>query len=83
MDNQKIVRQLAILRSMTYAERENPNLLNASRRRRIAAGSGTKVEEVNRVVKTYDQMKVMLKRFSKNPKAMQNMLGGMGGGFGF
>jgi signal recognition particle subunit SRP54 len=83
VDNQKIVRQLAILRSMTYAERENPNLLNASRRRRIAAGSGTKVEEVNRVIKTYDQMKVMLKRFNKNPKAMQNMLGGMGGGFGF
>ncbi len=82
VDNQKIIRQLAILRSMTYAERENPNLLNASRRRRIAAGSGTKVEEVNRVIKTYDQMKNLLKRFNKNPKAMQSMLGGMGGGMG-
>ena len=82
VDNQKIIRQLAILRSMTYAERENPNLLNASRRRRIASGSGTKVEEVNRVIKTYDQMKVVLKRLNKNPKAMQNMLGGLGGNMG-
>ncbi len=79
VDNQKILRQLAILRSMTDKERTNPDILNASRRRRIAAGSGTKVEEVNRLIKTYDQMKQMIKRLNKNPKALQGMMGNMGG----
>ena len=83
VDNQKILRQLAILRSMTDKERTNPDLLNASRRRRIAAGSGTKVEEVNRLIKTYDQMKQMIKRLNKNPKALQGMMGNMGGMGGF
>lgn len=80
VDNNKILRQLAILRAMTDKERTNPDILNASRRRRIAAGSGTKVEEVNRLMKTYEQMKVMLKKFSKNPKAMQSMMGSLPGG---
>ena len=57
----------AIILSMTVAERERPELINGSRRKRIAAGSGTSVEEVNRLMKQYDQMNKMFKQ-----------LGGMG-----
>ena len=63
------------LDAMTPEERRRPELLNASRKRRIAAGSGTRVEEINRLLKSYEQTKSLLKRFNKNPKAF----GGMGG----
>ena len=75
IDAKRIDRQEAILRAMTPEERRKPELLNASRKRRIAAGSGTKVEEINRLLKSYEQTKSLLKRFNKNPKAF----GGMGG----
>ena len=52
----------AIILSMTPAERHNPDLLKASRKRRVASGSGTTVEEVNRLLKQFEQMKVMMKR---------------------
>ena len=52
----------AIILSMTMAERERPELINGSRRKRIAAGSGTSVEEVNRLMKQYDQMNKMFKQ---------------------
>ncbi len=51
--------------SMTGAERRNPKLFNGSRRRRIAAGSGTTVQEVNRVLKQHQQMSRMMKKMSK------------------
>jgi signal recognition particle subunit SRP54 len=54
----------AIIGSMTNQERRNPNLLNASRRRRVALGSGTSVAEINRFLKQYTQMKKMMKKFS-------------------
>ena len=75
IDAKRIDRQEAILRAMTPEERRRPELLNASRKRRIAAGSGTRVEEINRLLKSYEQTKALLKRFNKNPKAF----GGMGG----
>jgi signal recognition particle subunit SRP54 len=65
LDDKVISRQEAIIGSMTVAERKNPDLLNASRRRRIAAGSGTKVEDVNRIIKQYRDMATMMKKMRK------------------
>ena len=60
----------AIIRSMTVAERKNPGLLNASRRKRIAAGSGQTVNSVNKVISKYEESKKLIKQFS-NPNAMK------------
>ena len=65
IDETIIKRQEAIIASMTKAERKNPNLLNGSRRRRIAAGSGTTVPDVNRLMKQYQDMSGMMKRMRK------------------
>jgi signal recognition particle subunit SRP54 len=53
----------AIIRSMTPAERSNPQIINGSRRSRIARGSGTQVQDVNRLVKQFAEMQKMMKRF--------------------
>ena len=81
----------AIILSMTPAEREHPGLMNPSRKRRIAAGSGRPVEEVNRLIKQLEQTQKMMRRFTSNSKKgkqlrrMLNNNGGMppmgGGGF--
>ena len=63
-------RMKAIIQSMTNEERENPNILNASRRKRIAAGSGQTVQSINQLIKQFDQMKAMMKQFN-NPKALK------------
>ncbi len=60
-----IKRVEAIISSMTLKERENPNTLNGSRRRRIAAGSGTDIQSVNRLIKQYEQMRTMIKQFNQ------------------
>ena len=65
VDDRVIKRQEAIIGSMTKAERRDVKLLNANRRRRIAAGSGTSVEDVNRLVKQYMEMARMMKQVSK------------------
>jgi len=65
VDEKLIVRSQAILSSMTPRERQHPKLLNSSRKRRIAAGSGTSVQEINRLLKQYKQMNVMMKRVGK------------------
>ena len=65
IDNSIVTRQRAIISSMTPAERRNVKLLNASRKRRIAAGSGTKVEDVNRLVKQFLEMNKTMKRMGK------------------
>jgi signal recognition particle subunit SRP54 len=65
IDETIIKRQEAILSSMTKAERRNPKLLNASRRRRIASGSGTSVPEINRLLKQYQDMATMMKKMNK------------------
>lgn len=63
VDEKGLLKTRAIIQSMTVRERENPKLLNASRRRRIAAGSGAEVSDVNRVVRQYDDMVKMMKQF--------------------
>ena len=63
----------AIIRSMTPQERRNPKLINGSRRRRIALGSGTKVQDVNRLLKQYEQAQSLMKQFSKMPTDPKKM----------
>jgi signal recognition particle subunit SRP54 len=65
----------AIIRAMTVDERENPEILNGSRRKRIAAGSGTSIQEVNNLLKQFDQMKKMMKTMNKmgGKRSMANM----------
>ena len=84
MDEKQLARQEAIILSMTQAERNNPSVLNSSRKKRIAAGSGTSVVDVNRLLKQYDAMQQMMKQFSgKNMKKFQRKMGRMGGMGGF
>ena len=64
IDEKALAHTEAIILAMTVYEREHPDVINGSRRRRIAAGSGTSVEEVNRLMKQYDQMNKMLKQFT-------------------
>lgn len=64
IDESAVDRNVAIIRSMTRKERQNPNLLNASRRKRIAAGSGTQVQDVNRLVRQFEETQKMMKQFS-------------------
>jgi signal recognition particle subunit SRP54 len=61
----QVIRTQAILQSMTIKERQRPDILNASRRRRIAAGSGTTVQEVNQLIRSYKQMKKLFKKMGK------------------
>lgn len=70
-------RMLAIIRSMTSQERRFPDIIKGSRRRRIAAGSGTQVQDVNRLLKQFMQMQKMMKKMSKG--GMKNMMRGMKG----
>jgi signal recognition particle subunit SRP54 len=65
MDDRVIRQQIAVVRSMTKKERRDYRLLNASRKRRIAAGSGTTVMEVNRLIKQFQQMQQMMKKMGK------------------
>ena len=84
MDEKALSRQEAIILSMTQAERDNPAVLNSSRKKRIASGSGTSVVDVNRLLKQFDAMQQMMKQFSgKNMKKLQKKMGKMGGGGGF
>ncbi len=93
-----VKKQEAIILSMTKAERRNPDIIKASRKKRIAAGSGVEVHEVNKLLKSYEQMSTMMKRMGKmggmgalasrfmqkNPLGgMNNLLGGMGNKFPF
>ncbi len=88
MDEKMLSRTEAIILSMTPAEREDPKLLNSSRKKRIAAGSGTQVVDINRLLKQFELMQSLTKQFAggKMPRGMRGMLGGMGGkrgrGFG-
>ena len=75
IDEKQLSRTEAIILSMTKKERNNPDLLNGSRRKRIAAGSGTSVEEVNKLLRQFEQTKKMMKQFSSMEK--RGMLGKM------
>ena len=85
MDEKLLQRMEAIILSMTPYERENPNVLNSSRKKRIAAGSGTQVMDVNRLLKQFEMLQAMTKQFSggKLPKNLRKMMGKKGGRGGF
>src|SRR5713226_465904 len=79
LDDRVLKRQTAIIDSMTPAERRNPDVLKASRKKRIAAGSGTKVEDINRLLKMHRQMADMMKAMGGNKRGMGASLGGLFG----
>jgi signal recognition particle subunit SRP54 len=81
LDDRILPRQLAIIGSMTKGERHKPALMNASRKRRVAAGSGTDVQDVNKLLKMHRQMADMMKRIGRQ-KGGLGALFGMGGGPG-
>lgn len=84
LDEKAMARQEAIILSMTKGERDNPSIINSSRKKRIAAGSGTSVVDVNRLLKQFEAMQQMMKQFSgKNMKKLQKKMGRMGGMGGF
>lgn len=66
VDERKMISMRAIIQSMTIRERENPSIINSSRKNRIAKGSGTSVQEVNRVLKQFEQTKLMMKQMKNN-----------------
>ena len=68
VDEVQLKKHKAIIQSMTQEERQNPKILNYSRRKRIAAGSGTEVQDVNRLIKQFEQTRDMMKRMSKSKK---------------
>jgi signal recognition particle subunit SRP54 len=83
LDESLLKRQKAIIDSMTPVERRKPDVLKASRKKRIAAGSGTKVEEINRLLKMHRQMADVMKAMGSGKRGMMGGLGqmlGMGGG---
>ena len=87
LDEKAMAHTEAIILSMTPKERENPSIIGASRKKRIASGAGLKVEDVNRLLKSFEQMRAMIKQFSgpgagKKLKRMRGM-GGFGGFPGF
>ena len=73
----KVKHYEAILLSMTLKERRNPRLLDGSRRRRIAAGSGTSVPEVNRLIKDFEQARMMMKALKQGPRGLAGLRGRM------
>ncbi|MET3353275.1 signal recognition particle protein [Xanthobacter autotrophicus] len=82
LDDKVFKRQVAIINSMTPKERRAPKLLDASRKRRIAAGSGTKVEEINRLLKMHRQMADVMKSLG-GPAGKRGPLAGLAGMMGF
>src|SRR5439155_21257994 len=83
LDDRVVKRQMAIIDSMTPKERRHPDVLKASRKKRIAAGSGTKVEDINRLLKMHRTMADMMKAMGGGKRGPMGALGnlpGMGGG---
>jgi signal recognition particle subunit SRP54 len=76
LDEAMLKRQQAIIGSMTRGERRNPKLLNASRKKRVAAGSGTSVQDINKLVKVHRQMADMLKAMGKKRGLLGSLFGG-------
>lgn len=86
VDDRMFKQMEAIINSMTMKERQRPELIKGSRKKRIAAGSGTQVQDVNRLLKQFTQMQKMMKKMQSGGmkgmmRNMQGMMGGMGGGF--
>jgi signal recognition particle subunit SRP54 len=80
IDEGELDRVEAIILSMTPAERANPALINGSRRKRIAAGSGTKVQHVNQLVKQFDQMRKLMRQLMSGKMPDPQQLAQMSGG---
>lgn len=81
IDERKFVRSQAIIQSMTEEERTNPKLMSFSRKKRIAAGSGTTIQDINALIKELEMMNKMMKEFKNNKKfarKMKHMMGNMG-----
>ena len=78
LDDSIVKRQLAIISSMTRVERQKPALMNASRRKRIAAGSGTDVQDVNKLLKMHRQMSDMMKKLGRSKGGLGALFGGGG-----
>jgi signal recognition particle subunit SRP54 len=78
IDTKMFARMEAIINSMTPRERRDPDMLNGSRKRRITEGSGTTIQDLNRLLKQHKQMQKMMKKLG-NKGAMQNMMRGLGG----
>ena len=76
LDDRIVKRQQAMIGSMTSAERKNPKLLNASRKKRVAAGSGTQVQDINKLVKMHRQMADMMKSMGKKRGMLGSLFGG-------
>ena len=68
VDEKMLAHQEAIIKSMTKAERQKPEIINGARRKRIAAGSGTSVEEVNKLLRQFEQLRKLMKQFSDPSK---------------
>jgi signal recognition particle subunit SRP54 len=77
IDDKEWMQQIVIINSMTKQERQSPDIINNSRKMRIAKGSGTDVQDVNKLLKQYDQMQMMMKKFKKGN--LLNMMRGMKG----
>ena len=82
IDEKQMLHNKAIIQSMTVKERENPQILNASRKRRIAAGCGQQVSDVNRLLKGFETMQQMTKALTRGKRGMGALSGLMGGGGG-
>ena len=82
VDEKAMGRIEAIIQSMTPGERDNPGILNSSRKKRIAAGAGTSVVEINKLLKQFDLMQQLVRQMSGNSKAMKRMKRGGRGGLG-
>ena len=75
---QQLKRTQAMISSMTLQERRDPKILNGSRKRRVAKGSGTTVQEINQLLAQFRQMQKMMKQL-RNPRARQNLMNMLGG----
>jgi signal recognition particle subunit SRP54 len=80
IDLKEMSREEAIIYSMTIQERRNHRIIGPSRRKRIAKGSGTNVYEVNRLLKKFDKMRLMMKKVTKNKKYQAKLMNQFGGG---
>ena len=78
VNDKSFAQTIAIINSMTPKERRIPKLIVGSRKKRIANGSGTQIQDVNRLLKQFTQMEKMMKKFTK-PGGMQKMMRGIGG----
>jgi signal recognition particle subunit SRP54 len=79
LDNSVVKRQQAIISSMTMKERRVPKLLNASRKKRVASGSGTTVQDINKLLKMHRTMADMMKKMGKGKGGLAGLFGGGGG----